>query len=375
MFPEGSRLHLGSAFTLPRMLHPGAWWLWALGMAAAASRTSNPLLLLLLIAVSGYVVSARRTNAPWSRSYVVFLKVALLVVAIRVVFQSVFGAGVAGRITLFTIPAVPIPDWMGGLSIGGPVTAEAVAAAAFDGLRLGTILICVGAANALANPKRLLQTVPGALYELGVAVVVAMTFAPQLLVDAGRARAARRLRGQRGGGLRAVRETAVPVLEGALERSVSLAAAMDSRGYGRTARLGRGTRRLTGALTLLGLLGICAGAYGLLDAGSPALLGMPTLLIGAVSASAGLALGGRRTVRTRYRPDPWALPEWSVALAGLASAACFVWASISDPGAILISTVPLTFPTVPALPLAGALVALAPAWLAPPIPKNAREAG
>src|SRR5699024_3021460 len=162
------------------------------------------------------------------------------------------------------------------------------ATAAFDGLRLGTILVCVGAANALADPKRLLQSVPGALYELGVAVVVAMTFAPQLLVDAGRVRTARRLRGRRSRGPGAVRETAVPVLEGALERSVTLAAAMDSRGYGRTARRGPAVRGLTAGCTLLGLLGICAGAYGLLDAGTPALLGLPTLVSGAAAASAGL---------------------------------------------------------------------------------------
>ncbi len=31
-----------------RWLHPGAWWVWALGLAAAASRTTNPLLLCLL---------------------------------------------------------------------------------------------------------------------------------------------------------------------------------------------------------------------------------------------------------------------------------------------------------------------------------------
>ena len=30
----------------PRNLHPGAWWLWAIGLAAAASRTQNPLPLL-----------------------------------------------------------------------------------------------------------------------------------------------------------------------------------------------------------------------------------------------------------------------------------------------------------------------------------------
>ena len=37
--------------TLPRALHPGAWWLWALCMAVAASRTRNPVLLVLILAV------------------------------------------------------------------------------------------------------------------------------------------------------------------------------------------------------------------------------------------------------------------------------------------------------------------------------------
>ena len=35
----------------------------------------------------------------------------------------------------------------------------------YDGLRLGTIVVCVGAANSLANPKRLLRSMPPALYE------------------------------------------------------------------------------------------------------------------------------------------------------------------------------------------------------------------
>ena len=97
------------------------------------------------------------------------------------------------------------------------------------------MLICVGAANALANPKRLLRAVPGALYEVGVAVVVALSVAPQLVESVLRVRAgpaAARRRGSaasgRCGGI------AIPVLEDALDRSLLLAAAMDSRGYGRT---------------------------------------------------------------------------------------------------------------------------------------------
>jgi energy-coupling factor transport system permease protein len=356
-----------------RTLHPGAWWLWALGIATAASRTTNPLLLALLLAVAGYVVAARRTTAPWASSYAAFLKLGLAVIVIRVVFQAVFGAAVAGRTVLVTLPELPLPEWIEGIRIGGQVTAEALASALYDGLRLAAVLGCVGAANALANPKRLLTHVPGALYELGVAVVVAMTFAPQLVADAARARAARRLRGQPDRGLRSVRATAVPVLEGALERSLALAAAMDSRGYGRLGDVTRRARLITSVLVLGGLLGICVGVYGLLDAGATRTLALPALGVGLVAACAGLLLGGRRTVRTRYRPDPWALPEWVVTVSGAAVATGFVWASVADVDGLVASTVPLTVPALPVVPTLAALLALLPAWLSPPPPRPAIE--
>ena len=79
----------------------------------------------------------------------------------------------------------------------GPVTREAVLAGLYDGLRLGTIVICVGAANALANPKRLLRSVPAALHEVGTALVVAVTVLPQLADSARRVRAAQALRAGR----------------------------------------------------------------------------------------------------------------------------------------------------------------------------------
>ena len=121
------------------------------------------------------------------------------------------------------------------MRLGGDVTLEGLLGAVYAGLQLATMLACVGAANALANPRRLLRAVPGALYEVGVAVVVALSFSPQLVEGVGRVRAARRLRGRPHTGLRGLRGVAMPVLEGALERSVDLAAAMDSRGFGRGA--------------------------------------------------------------------------------------------------------------------------------------------
>lgn len=360
--------HALGARAYPRWLHGGAWWAWALGLAAAATRTTNPLLLGLLVAVAAYVVAARRPDAPWSRSFGFFLRLGLAVIVVRVLFQVLLGAPL-GVTVLLPLPQVPLPEWMAGVRLGGDVTAEALLYAAYEGLRLATILACVGAANSLASPTRLLKSVPAALYEVGVSVVVALTFAPQLVADVDRVRTARRLRGRADGGVRGVAGSAMPVLEGALDRSVTLAAAMDSRGYGRTAALPPRVRRASATLLLVGLLGACVGAYGLLDAGAPAALGLPLLLAGAVAAVAGVGLAGRRGVRSRYRPDPWALPEWLVAGSGAMVAITVTWWALAGLGGLVAPVDPPGWPPLPLGPTVGILVGLLPAIAAPPVPR------
>ncbi|MEV5868496.1 CbiQ family ECF transporter T component [Streptomyces tendae] len=345
-------------------LHPGAWWLWALALGTAATRTTNPLLLTLLVTVSAYVVITRRPHAPWSRSYGAFVKLALAVLLIRLLFTTVLGSPIPGTHTLLTLPEVPLPDWAQGIRLGGRVTAEGLTFALYDAMKLATLLICVGAANALANPARLLKSLPGALYEMGVAVVVALTFAPNLIADVQRLRAARRLRGRPDRGVRGLLQVGLPVLEGALERSVALAAAMDARGYGRTAQVPPAVRRTTAALTLGGLLGICAGTYGLLTAAGGT-YGVPVLLAGGAAALGGLWLGGRRTVRTRYRPDRWDARAWLVTGSGVAVAALLFLAAARDPAALHPGVVPLTAPTLPLWPAAAVLLGLLPAFVTP----------
>ena len=345
-------------------MHPGAWWLWALSLGTAATRTTNPLLLALLTAASAYVVATHRSPAPWSRSYSGFARLALAVILIRVLFAVALGSPIPGTHTLLTLPEVPLPHWAQGIRLGGRVTAEAVLFAAYDGLKLAALLICVGAANALAGPTRLLKSLPGALYETGVAVVVALTFAPHLIADVQRLRAARRLRGRPDRGVRGLLQVGLPVLEGALERSVALAAAMEARGYGRTAEVPARVRRTTAALTLGGLLGVCAGTYGLLTA-EGGVYGVPLLLAGAVAALAGLRLGGRRSPRTRYRPDPWDWRAWLVTGSGAAVAALLALASARDPQALHPGVVPLVAPTLPLWPAAAVLLALLPAFAVP----------
>ncbi|MGN6300348.1 MAG: CbiQ family ECF transporter T component [Angustibacter sp.] len=355
----------------PRLLHPVAWWLWAIGLATAASRTSNPLVLAVVVAVAGYVVSARREVGAAS-PYGAFLRLGLVVIAARVVLSALLGGGVPGATVLFRLPELPLPTGSTNLRLGGPVSLEQVLAAAYEGARLAAVLACIGAANALASPRRLLRYVPATLYEVGTAVVVGLTYAPQMVDDARRVRAARRLRGHDGRSPRELMRLAVPVLDGALERALDLAASMESRGYGRSVHRDARSRRLATALTLVGLTGVVAGTYGVLDAGSAPLLGLPLLVVGALVAAASLLVGARRDPRSRYRPDPWALPEWLVAGSGAVAAAVVIVAAQRHEPGLVPQTVPAVFPVLPWLATAGAVVGLVAAWAAPLPPARAR---
>jgi energy-coupling factor transport system permease protein len=354
---------------LPRGLHPVAWWIWALALAVAASRTTNPLLLLLILAVLGVVVALRRSDAPWARGYRFYLSMALAVIVIRVVFRIVFESGVTpGEQILFRLPRIPTPSWYAGIQIGGPVSLEAVLSATLDGARLACLLCCIGAANTLANPKRALRVLPGALYELGVAVTVALSVAPQLVDSTQRVRRGQRLRGTERRGLRALRSIAIPVLHDALERSLLLAAAMDSRGYGRTGSATRASRLWTAALLLTGLCGLCLGSYGLLDSSMSSWLAIGGFATGTAACVTGLFLGGRRVSRSHYRPDPWGWPEWIVSACGLVSAVGLCLTVGYNPAAVNPSVYPLQWPSLPLIPAVAILVAALAAVVAPPLP-------
>ena len=356
--------------TYPRALHPGAWWLWALGLAAAASRTVNPVPLVLIMAVTWFVVSARRGDNPWASSYALFFKLAMFVIVIHLVFQAVLSDQGQGNTVLFTLPEIPLPDSTG-IKLGGVVTLEAVLNAFYFALQLAAIFCCIGAANALGSARQLLRYVPAALYEIGIACVIALTFAPQLVTDAGRVRDAARLRGGNVGRMRRFGRLVMPILEGALERSVDLAAAMDSRGYGRTTVADPRARRITSALVVTGSLGICLGIYGILSGTDSSWMGLPALVVGVLLGVFGIVVGGRRTGRTRYRPDPWAVPELLVVSCGLTAAVLMFWQVRHDPALLVLAT-PTEVPPVPLLACVGILVALLPAFLSPPLPRTGR---
>lgn len=356
-----------SARPAPRSLHPIAWWVWALALAAAALRTTNPLLLGLLAASVWVVVAARRPSAPWARSFGSFVRLGIAVIVLRLVLQILFGVRLPGR-ELFAVPSITLPDWAASVTLGGPVTAEALVGAFDDGLQLAVLLACVGAANSLASPYRLLRSMPAVLYELGVAVTVALSFAPQAALSAARVREARRLRGRPSRGLAGLRGMAVPVLESALERSLELAASMDSRGYGRRPPTSPTRTQAAQAATLLGALAAAVGVYGVLDEAAPGGLGYPLLAAGAALLVAGFAYAGAQSNRTRYRPDRWRTSEWIVVVSGAVALAVFVVAANAGVDGLRPAFSPLSVPAVPLAPALAIVASACPALFTPALP-------
>ncbi|WP_293786982.1 CbiQ family ECF transporter T component [uncultured Aeromicrobium sp.] len=345
----------------PRDLHPGAWWGWALGLAAAASATTNPMVLSLVIAVAWLVVVSRRGDAPWARAFRFYLWFGLAIVVVRVVYRIVFGGGsTTGDVVLLSLPHVPLPEAVRGVRLLGDVTLSSMLAGLYDGMRLAAVIICVGAANALANPQRLLKSVPPALYEVGTALVVALAIFPQLAESAQRVRRARRLRGEPSNRVAALRRIVVPVLEDALERSMTLAAGMDARGYGRSGGVPGRERVITGTLMLTGLFGVCVGTYAFLDHTAPRMLAWSLLLLGVVLALLGFRRAGRRVRRTRYRPDPWRREEWLTLGCGLTAA---VLMQLVPPTAAFPSLTGV--PEVSLLAVGAVLLAAVPAFATP----------
>jgi energy-coupling factor transport system permease protein len=196
---------------------------------------------------------------------------------------------------------------------------------------------------------------------------------PQLAQSVQRVRRARRLRGDTSRGLRAVRSIALPVLQDALDRSILLAGAMDSRGYGRRRAVPTTERRLTGALLVAALVALCRGTYQLLTAVGTTVVAVLLLVLGAVLAAAGLALGGRQAQRSRYRPDRWRAAEWLTAACGVTCTAGVVIAGHVDPAGLATSMEPLAVPTLPPIATAGILVAALAAVTSPP-PARAPQA-
>lgn len=216
---------------MKQLRHPFAWWIWAIALSIAIWRINSIAVDLVLIGTLCALVAQRAPLTPWRNTFFWSLRMGFIVIVIRLVIGILIGVPMPGN-TIFTLPQLALPNWLAGIRIGGPVTTERLLSTFHESLTFAAIFALIGAATSLSHPRRLLKVLPIFIYEYGVTIVIATTVLPQIVASISRIRNAQKLRGTTKSTLMQWRSIALPVLEDALARSLELAAAMDSRGFG-----------------------------------------------------------------------------------------------------------------------------------------------
>lgn len=293
---------------------PRAWIAWLVAGALLSILCRNPIYLLILVAVSRVTETACGSPSnPAGRLN--FWRIA----AVILIFSTLFNllTAHAGQTVLATLPG----SWW---IIGGTLTAEAAAYGFISGLSLVAILSFFMAFNAIVPVSQITRLTPRALHELGLMLLVAVTYLPELSVQWRRIREAQAIRGHRVRSLTDWRPLALPLLVGGLERSMNLAETMVSRGFASA-----GPRRQGSQVQLAMLVGLVLLMVGVLALAWGRAEGWLGIGLGFVAVAAAYRLAGQRMAVTRYWPRSW---TWSDTVLVFASAV-----------PLLLAVVPLPF--------------------------------
>lgn len=210
--------------------HPVAQVVLLLGLTTVALTLSSWIALgfmCVVIAVVAYATALH--EASWNR-FKVLLAFAAFLVMTRVLLQNIFGYPM-GSSVLFELPTLEMPSWFAGLRVGGAVTVESLDFSATEGLKIATSVLLIGAFLISVSPAQILRNAPAVVHHVGLVLVIALSFVPQLLIDAMRLRQASRWRGLKQNALSTIAINLNRMISSALERSVTLAAALTLRGY------------------------------------------------------------------------------------------------------------------------------------------------
>lgn len=250
-----------------------------------------------------------RDESPWARSIRFYLILGFVVVVLRVLFRVVFNLADARTDIFLSLPSISIDLGFGNtLHLLGAISVLSMNAALVDGLRLAAIILAIGMANSLANPRKLLRATPGALYEIATAISIAINLAPQLITSLNRVRRSRGLRGH-SKGIKAIPGIVIPVLEDTIEQSMQLAASMSARGFGRRGNRTTKNVLITRITTFLALTFVVAGVAMLLISNASQLVDLSVLVTGFVFAFISFKLSSGRVNRTQYIVLRWQLGD------------------------------------------------------------------
>jgi energy-coupling factor transport system permease protein len=270
-----------------------------MAIVAGVSQSALTQIVICLAALAAILMF--REEAPWSRSVKFYLFLAGFVIIARVLFRIVFNIQNPEDTTAFGLPGFTVNLGFGPpVELFGAVGLQALIGGATDGLRLAAIILSIGMASSLANPRTLLKSTPSALYEIASAISVAINLAPQMISSLQRVRKARSLRG-RSKGLGSMAGTVIPVLEDAIDSSLSLAASMDSRGFGRRGNLSKSLVLAARLSSLMAVVFLSVGSFALL-VGQTQTVGWLLIAVGIITSYATIRINSKSQIRTRFEP-------------------------------------------------------------------------
>ncbi len=231
------------------MSRAGALGAWVLAAISVATADVDPLPRAVVLAGAWVLLARRRLPGRRLRP----LGIGLVVAALSAV--PINGLLVhTGANVLVSMPA-----WLPG--IGGPITLEAFADGGGVALGLAAAVSAAAALSLVVDPADLVDALPGPLARTGVVLGAALNLVPTVAASARTISEAQRTRGWRPRGARGLADLVVPVLLDTIERSVTLAESMQSRGFGagrRTSARAVVSRRAD-LLVGIGALGVIAG--------------------------------------------------------------------------------------------------------------------
>ncbi len=322
-------------------IHAMAWALWLTAVMILLSVTRNPLyigLVLLWVAVVTGSAALGQLLAPPLLS---LWRFGLVVIPTAALFNGLH-VHVGATILLALPPTLPL--------IGGPITLEAVAYGAVNGLAITTLLAACTLVTRVLTVHEVIGLIPRAYYPVAVVATIALTFAPLTLRQWQAIREAQAVRGHQMRGVRDWLPLFLPLLLSGLERALQLAEAMTARGFGDT--VGQPHTPLTRVGLVMGLSSVVGGLW-LRLTGAATLAGRLLVLGGVGLVIILLWWVGRRSVRTHYRPTPLQATDWAVIGGALATALLFLspWPGLDRTSLFFYPYPTLTMPGV-ALPLA-----------------------
>jgi energy-coupling factor transport system permease protein len=338
-----------------RPWHASTWFVWAIAATASLQIAPSPLYVAMVVAIATLVVSVYGLDSPYARAYPLLVGVAVVFAALRVALTALTTHG--GPDVLVTLPSATLPDWFGGFTIGSTIEAPIVAQAAYEGFVIVGVVAVFAAFNAVVSHYELVQSLPRAFHELGLVVAVGVAFVPTTITAIHDVREADRARTggrpvRRG---RIVRQI-VPVLENGLERAITLAESMDSRGFAR----GGATPRERGAAWCgaFGLLAL-AGAFVALVAGESD-VALALVVTGATAVVVAMVVASRGSTRVRYRPRRLTRADLVMMTAVCSAPAALTVLSIAGDASLTWAASPLRWPTLHVLPVVALAALCAP---------------